>query len=393
MRILFVHNRYRQAGGEDIALSLEVALMNEKGHVTDTLLFDNEEMDTGWKARFRTFCNAVYNRTSEKKLTRKIHDFAPDIIHVHNLFFVASPSVLSGAAKMHIPVVLTVHNYRLICCNALLLRNNKPCEICVKRKLPLAGIRYRCYRRSAVASGMVTLVTGIHKLKHTWQTKVLKYIVLTPFAREKMLNSSLGLKLEQLVIKPNFVPDLGVGRQPRERFFLFAGRISPEKGVFSLLEAFSQLPGKELLVAGEGPEKDLLELEYQQAKNIRFVGKLDNLELSDLMRKCQALVFPSIWYEGLPYVIIEAFCAGTPVIASNLGAMSTLIRDGYNGLHFKAGNASDLKKAVMRFEENRNEELGDDLYANARQTYLDHYHPDIHYKSVMEIYGTTTKID
>ncbi len=387
MRILFVHNKYRQAGGEDTALALETALLKERGHAVDTLFFNNEEIDEGWMAKVQALKNALYNRSSEKKIIGKIREFAPDIIHVHNLFFVASPSILSGAAKMHVPVVLTVHNYRLICCNALLLRNNQPCEICVKRKLPMAGVRYRCYRGSAAASGMVTLVTGIHKFRHTWQTKVAKYIVLTAFTKEKLLNSSLGIPLEQLVIKPNFVPDLGVGELPRDKFFLFAGRLAKEKGVYTLLEAFQGMPEKILLVAGEGPEKDLLKVEYQQAENIRFLGKLDNRELSDLMRKCQALVFPSIWYEGLPFVILEAFCAGTPVIASNLGAMSTLIKNGYNGIHFKPGNAPDLKEAVWRFGGNRN-----DLYANARQTYLDHYHPDIHYKSVMEIYDTTSKI-
>jgi glycosyltransferase involved in cell wall biosynthesis len=234
---------------------------------------------------------------------------------------------------------------------------------------------------------MVTLVTGIHKFRHTWQTKVGKYIALTTFAKEKLLKSSLAITWEQLVVKPNFVRDLGVGELPREEFFLFAGRLTKEKGVYTLMEAFQGMPDKILLIAGEGPEKNLLESEYQRTGNIRFVGKLDFRELSDLMRKCQALVFPSLWYEGLPFVILEAFCAGTPVIASNLGAMSDLIKEGYNGIHFKPGNALDLKEAVRRFGENRN-----DLYANARQTYLDHYHPDIHYRSVMEIYDTTIKI-
>jgi glycosyltransferase involved in cell wall biosynthesis len=387
MRILFIHNKYRQAGGEDTALALETALLNKKGHAVETLIFDNEEIGQGTIAKIQALKNALYNRSSEKKLILKIREFGPDIIHVHNLFFVASPSILSGAAKMHIPVVLTVHNYRLICCNAILLRDNQPCEICVKRKLPLAGVRYRCYRDSAAASGMVTLVTGIHKFRHTWQTKVGKYIVLTKFAKDKLFESSLGIPLEQLVVKPNFVADQGVGSLPREGFFLFAGRLSREKGLYTLLEAFRDMPGQTLIIAGEGPEKNLLEVEYQGSENIRFLGQLDRVELSVLMKKCRALVFPSLWYEGLPYVILEAFCAGTPVIASNLGAMSDLIKDGYNGMHFKPGNALDLKEAVRRFGENRN-----DLYANARQTYLDHYHPEIHYISVMEIYDTTIKI-
>ncbi len=387
MRILFIHNKYRQEGGEDTALALETALLKQKGHAVEILFFDNDVIGEGLIAKIQAFRNAVYNRSSERKLIRMIREFGPDIIHVHNLFFVASPSILSGAAKMHIPVVLTVHNYRLICCNAILLRNNQPCEICVKRKLPLAGVRYRCFRGSAAASGMVTLVTGIHKLRNTWQTKVENYIVLTRFAREKLLASSLGITLDQLVVKPNFVADQGAGGLPREAFFLFAGRLSREKGLYTLLEAFRDLPDQGLLIAGEGPEKDLLKGEYQGAGNIRFVGQLDRAELSVLMKKCKALVFPSLWYEGLPYVILEAFCAGTPVIASNLGAMSDLIKDGYNGMHFKPGNALDLRETVRRFGEGRN-----DLYAQARQTYLDHYHPDIHYRSVMEIYDTTIKI-
>jgi glycosyltransferase involved in cell wall biosynthesis len=381
MKILFVHNRYQQPGGEDRALELESSLLIEKGHEVKILIFDNQGITGSWFQKIITFKNAIYNPASATILRYNILEFKPDIIHFHNIFFVASPAVLQEAARQGIPVVATLHNYRLICSNALLLRENKPCEICVQKKLPLSGIRYACYRKSAGATAMVTLSTGLPKLWNNWRRWADRYIVLTNFAKEKFLLSSLGALEEQLVVKPNFVPDPGMGTAPRENFFLFAGRLSIEKGVYILLEAFKNLPDKKLRVVGEGPEKDILKSIYSSADNIEFLGLRNNAEILDLMKKSLALVFPSIWYEGLPFVMLEAFSTGTPILSSNLGAMASLVIDGFNGLFFSPSDVGELQSAVMRFSEQSTF-----MYQNARQTYLDHFHPDIHYNSIMEIY-------
>lgn len=386
MRILFVHNRYQQAGGEDRALELESSLLIEKGHEVTILFFDNQGLTESWLQKAVTFRNAIYNKGSALILRKKILAFKPDIIHFHNVFFAASPSVIKEASVQGIPVVFTLHNYRLICSNALLLRDNKPCEICVQKKLPFDGIRYGCYRKSALASAMVTLSTGIPKLRDSWHRWVDQFIVLSSFAKEKFLHSSLGATEEQLIVKPNFVPDPGMGHETREDYFLFVGRLSTEKGIHLLMEAFKNMPDQKLRVVGEGPEKDTLNSKYGLLNNIEFLGSQNRDEILSLMKKSRALVFPSIWYEGLPYVILEALSTGTPILASNLGAMASLVKDGYNGLLFDPSDGEKLQSAVRSFNE-----VPATLYQNARETYLNHFHPDKHYSAVMKIYEQTIR--
>lgn len=378
MRILFIHNAYRQYGGEDVAVAEETALLREKGHEVSTLLFTN---DSGGVA---AALGAVYNRSSARRVQEAIRTFRPQVIHVHNWFFAASPSVLYAAARARVPVVMTLHNYRILCANALLLRNNAPCELCVPHRFPLYGVRYQCYRQSAAQSALVTGVTGIHKSLRTWQQKVHTYITLTQFARSRFTGSSLGVPPGKLAVKPNFIKDPGEGRAVRDDFFLFAGRLSAEKGVPVLLEAFAGLPHCQLVVAGDGDGKEAWRRQYASAANITFAGKQTRDGLLDMMKRCKALVFPSIWYEGLPFTILEAFATGTPVIASNLGSMSELITDGYNGFHCPPGDVAALRQRVSAMAGAQQAPAA--LYAHARQTYLEKYHPDIHYAAIMSIY-------
>jgi glycosyltransferase involved in cell wall biosynthesis len=381
MRILFIHNAYRQYGGEDVAVELETALLKEKGHDVSLVHFTNEGggMAAAW--------NAIYNRASARKARAAIRAFRPDIVHVHNWFFEASPAVLFAAAKEKVPVVMTLHNYRMICANALLLRNNIPCELCVPHTFPLYGVRYKCYRGSAAQSALVTAVTGIHKSRRTWQQKVDRYIVLTAFAGSRFEGSSFNVPPEKMIVKPNFITDPGEGPAQREDFFLFAGRLSKEKGVHILVQAFAGLPAHKLVIVGDGPEKDILQARHATATNITFAGKRTRNELLEMMKRCKALIFPSIWYEGLPFTILEAFATGTPVIASKLGSMSELVTEGYNGSLFTAGDITALQEKVMTMAQEGPATAA--MYHNARQTYLDNYHPEIHYKSIISIYEQT----
>lgn len=382
MRILFIHNRYLQAGGEDTAVELESDLLKQHDHAVDVLYFGNNRF-TSLFSKITGGMQSLYNRNSYRIVTEKINDFKPDLIHTHNLFFEASPSVLYAAAAKKIPVVATLHNYRLICANGLLLRNKMPCELCTQKTFPLQGIRHRCYRSSFTESALVTAITGLHKAKGTWVTKVSKYIALTPFAKEKIITSSLNMPEEQICIKPNFTTDFGEGASARESFFLFAGRITEEKGIKVLLNAFADLPQEKLIIAGDGPDSQSLEQQFKQYPNITFAGRKKKAELIALMKKSKALIFPSVWYEGLPFTIIEAFSTGTPVLASGIGAMKSLITDGYNGFHFTPGSSNDITRCIERFNTANNIAQ---FYANARTTYLSLYHPGAHYKAIMKIY-------
>ncbi|HKP31959.1 MAG TPA: glycosyltransferase family 4 protein [Chitinophagaceae bacterium] len=366
MRILFIHNRYQQRGGEDVAVELESELLRDRGHQVQVLYFENDHINP---------LRAVSNSKSYREVSEGITKFQPDVAHVHNLFFEATPSILRALAVKGIPVVMTIHNYRLICANALLLRDGRPCELCVEQKFPTYGIRFRCYRNSMAASAMVVAITGAHKIKGTWKNNVDKYIFLTDFSKSRFIGSSLEVGSEKMVVKPNFVKDIGGGGD-RGDFFLFVGRLSEEKGIDVLVKA---IKGFKLVVAGAGPN-----LTAENAE-ITFTGQLKREQVMDLMKRAKALIFPSIWYEGLPFTILEAFSVGTPVIASNLGSMAEMIQHGYNGFHFEAGNAGDLREKLNLFDQ-LSDQQRQELSVNARNTYLTKYHPDVHYSSIISIY-------
>lgn len=382
MKILFVHNEYQYKGGEDTVLEMESSLLQQKGHAVKTLLFSNMAI-TSFTAKIRMGFQSLYNAGSALQLKEAIANFQPDVIHVHNLFFQASPSILYCAQRMNIPVVMTVHNYRFICANALLLRDNHVCELCIQKKFPVSGIRYKCYRSSAIESALVTGITGAHKLLHTWNKKIHTLIALSSFMKEKLVHSSLHFPADKIVIKPNFVHDPGHLQVPRDNYFLFVGRLASEKGIHALLECFKSRPQHQLVIAGDGPLKELVMETARTVPGITYVGQQPKEKVRELMQKARALIFPSIWYEGLPLTIIEAFATGTPVIAAKLGAMAEMVRDGENGFHFIPGDAADLANVLENFG---NLSFHHPVYENARQTWQQLYSPDAHYESIMQIY-------
>lgn len=386
MRILFVHNRYLQsAGGEDTTVNAEVDLLLSKGHAVKVLYFDNTAQ-TGISSKIKSGLGAVYNRSSALRLKEEIRQFAPDVIHVHNFFFTASPAVIIAAHKQQIPLVVTIQNYRLICANALLLRNNSVCELCVHHTFPWYGVKYKCYHESAVESAVVGLMGSVHKMAGTWKKKVDTYIVPARFMKWRLENSSLRLDTGLIKVKRNFIDDPGAGRfEQRDNFFLFVGRLAAEKGIAVLLNAFRALPDTHIVIAGDGPDKEALVREFGGLPNVRFVGKKTKEEVIGLMKSCRALIFPSIWYEGLPLTIIEALATGTPVIASRLGAMEEMISDEENGILFEPGNPGKLEQAIIKY--NQYIAQGNySLYEAARQSYLEQFHPDKCYEEVINIY-------
>jgi glycosyltransferase involved in cell wall biosynthesis len=388
LKILFIHNRYQHKGGEDNVLLMEKGVLDTNGHETKVLAFDNEQIGS-LGSKIKTAFSAIYNFRSAAQVKKEIMAFRPDIIHVHNIFFTASPSVLVMAHKMKVPVVMTIHNFRLICANALLLRDNHVCELCTQKKFPVHGIKYKCYRSSAVESALVTTITGIHKLLRTWRTKVDTFIFLSNFMKNKFLHSSLEPIEEKTTVKPNFTADVFTANVPRSDFFLFAGRLSKEKGIDILVQTFLRNPSARLVIAGSGPEEANVKAQVKDAPNIQMAGAQERKQLLLLMQQCKALVFPSVWYEGQPLTILEAFSTGTPVIASRLGAMSELIEDGVNGYLFAPGDTNELEKCLNRFA--ADSPAQNMLYANARQSYIDRFTPNIHYNNIMDIYNKAIK--
>ncbi len=385
MKILFIHNRYQYAGGEDAVLLMEIAVLESYGHQTQLLEFNNRHINS-FGSRVKTGMASFYNFHSAKRVKEAINSFRPDIIHVHNLFFTASPSVLFAAARMQVPVVMTIHNFRLLCANALLLRNNQPCELCTGKRWPLHGIKYKCYRSSAIESALVTAITGTHKLLHTWQHKVNRFIALSDFMKAKLVASSLQVPGNKIAVKANFTTPVAPGSAAREDFYFFAGRLSKEKGIEILLQAFLAGPEHRLIIAGDGPEKEWLMDAIKNAPWITYAGLQPKEGILALMKRSRALVFPSVWYEGMPATILESFSTGTPVICSARGAMSSMVEDGVNGYRFTPGNAAGLKQCIAQLEAHTHPEA---LYRQALQTYNDKYTPGVHYAAIMTIYNET----
>lgn len=343
MRILMLHNRYLIPGGEDQSTAAEAALLSENGHYVELLEQDNTLIERLGKSR--TALRTVWSRDSFARVAEALVAGKFDILHVQNFFPLWSPSVYYAASRCRIPVVQTLRNYRLFCVNATFYRENKVCEDCLGRMVPWPGIVHGCYRGSRAGSAVVAAMIGTHRLLRTWERRVSLYIALTEFARDKFIEG--GLPAEKIVVKPNFVSPSPVPGSGGGGYAIFIGRLSPEKGISTLLQAWTSaecpLP---LKIVGDGPCEDLVRSAATAGSAVEYLGKRSSADVFELLRHAEVLVFPSEWYEGMPRTVIEAFALGTPVLASKIGATASMIVDRQTGLHFEPGNAVDLKRRV-----------------------------------------------
>lgn len=383
MRILLIHNKYKQFGGEDTTFLTEKALLEGRGHEVETLIFDNAEIPGTAPGALSLAWRSIYNPASAAALKRKVLAFRPDVAHVHNFFYQASPAIFIQARRMGLPIVATLQNYRLICAGAYLMRDGQICEKCVHGTFPFAGVRYACHSGSHLKSAQLIFNTGLHKTLGTFQRCVSRFITVTEFNRGRMLDSSLQPRPDQIVVKPNSVEDAGfVMPNQRTGAYLFVGRLSPEKGIGTLLDA-AAFGGFPLEIVGGGPLEGMVREYALRHPNIQYLGFQSRPAVLDRMREAKALLFPSVWYEGLPLTILEAMSTGLPVIISDLGNLNEIVTHKVSGLCFKPGDAGALAGALKTYEA---EQMLDELSAGARQTYLERYTPERNYRSLMEIY-------
>jgi glycosyltransferase involved in cell wall biosynthesis len=380
MKILIIHTYYKIRGGEDVVFEQEVQLLSKYNEV-ETLVFHNQ---TGFKGLFQ-FLFSIWNIGSAKKLNRKIKNFNPDIIHIHNWHFAASPTVFIAARCKNIPVIHTLHNYRLLCPSAILLHNGKIFEDSLYQKFPWKAIKKKVYRNSYLQTFWLAFIVWFHKRIGTWK-QVDKYIVLTEFSKQLYSRSSLGISEDRFIVKPNFIENIESGAEERENFYLYVGRLSEEKGINALLETFTKT-NFQLKIAGDGPLLQKVISVSDQVANVEYLGKLDKQEVLEYMKKCTALLFPSIWYEGMPMTIIEAFAMKSVIICSNLGAMSAMIVDEYNGLFFKTGDSASLLDKIKEWE-SKSEQDKESMRNNAYNTYKENYTSDINLKQLSYIYNS-----
>lgn len=378
--MVLVHTYYQQPGGEDAVFEAEKTLLEAKGHEVIPLILHNRALES--MPRRRQTVVTVWNGEAYQNLRLLIRDKRPQVVHIHNTFPLASPAVVHAAKAEKLPVVMTLHNYRLLCVNALFFRQGRVCEDCLGH-LPWRGVVHGCYRNSRAASAVVAGMLTFHRFLGTWDM-VDRYIVLTEFSRQKFIQA--GFPPEKLVVKPNFVhPDPGVG-SGKGGYALFVGRLSPEKGIGTLLKAWENLGGRvPLKIVGDGPLAEEVRRAAERMPGVEWLGRKAPDEVYALMGEAAFLVFPSEWYEGFPRVIAEAFAKGLPVLATALGAQGTIIEDGRTGLLFRPGDPEDLAAQVAWLWEHPKELAR--MRQEARREYEEKYTAERNYQLLMEIYG------
>jgi glycosyltransferase involved in cell wall biosynthesis len=529
MKIIQIHNYYQQAGGEDAVVAAERAMLEEHGNVVIPFYKSNDDIFRGQRSAIngqpdssqfsvfrllfsvaghlssvvsllRVSAQTIWSRATYREFLKLLRTEKPDVVHCHNTFPLISPSIYWACAKETVPVVQTLHNYRLLCLNAFLFRQsnqslkvkmplserlvqdvqigrNEPlaslsavvsngeggndfndgfqgavCELCLKRTLKLPGIRYKCYRDSYAASLVAAAMSFIHKLIGTWSEKVTGYIALTEFQKQKMIEG--GLPGQKIWVKPNFLQRLEVGSQmsaggeqqaegggqkaggnaltadfsehcedpdtsggslisDKKPYCLFVGRLSPEKGCDVLIRAWHLFEQKlisdlcppavaeamadrptsannqkpQLLIVGDGPEREALgklTSDLGPLTSVHFLGKQPKGSVLHLMRNAQFLVLPSLWYEGFPMTIVEAFSNGLSVVASKIGSMTSVIENRRNGLFFNVGDDSDLSEKLERMLAHPAECAV--MGRAARQEYEEKYTAEANYEMLLAIY-------
>jgi glycosyltransferase involved in cell wall biosynthesis len=386
LRVLVVHNRYQQAGGEDVAFELESELLRRAGHAVETLVMDNDSIPehASIAGRARLAAETVWSRRSARIIGNAVRSWQPDVMHAHNTFPLWSPAIFSAARAAGAATVMTLHNYRLVCPAADLYRAGRPCEDCVGRAIPWPSVIHSCYRGSRLETTAVAAMLVVNRARRTWQKDVDAFVALTEFERSLMIAG--GMPRAKIHIKPNFVdPDPRPGTDARSGF-LFAGRLSEEKGVKTLIAASRSLAaaGVEIRVAGTGPMEGELHAAVAGGLPLRIVGQIARAELMNEMRRSEAVIVPSECYESFGLVAVEAFATATPVIASNIGSLGELVSP-TRGLSFKAGDAEALASAISWAADNASEmrQRG----ANARKEYEARYTAAANLDQLDRVYG------
>ena len=384
MKVLIVHNYYQHWGGEDESTVQEFRLLKRYGHEVQLYFRHNDEIKSFSPLRkVLLFFEPTWSLRSYREIKKVIQEFRPEVAHFQNFFPLISPSAYYACAESGVPIIQTLRNYRLLCPIGYFFRNGTICEDCLKHTL-WRSIRYSCYHNSRIQTASIALMLKTHNLLKTWQKKVDAFIALTEFSRRKFIEG--GLPESKIFVRPNFLEeDPGVGESVRE-YALFVGRLSPEKGLVTLLEEWCNLPDVPLKIVGDGPMRRWIEeyIRRNELRQIELVGFVPLKVVLKYLKKALFLVMPSIWYETFGRTIIEAYATGTPVIASRLGAMAELVEDGRTGMLFNPNEPGDLTSKVQYVLEHPEEMAR--LGQEARYVFEQRYSSKSAYMSLIEIY-------
>ncbi|MGA1984583.1 MAG: glycosyltransferase family 4 protein [Acidobacteriaceae bacterium] len=430
MRVVVAHNRYKYAGGEDTAMRAEVEMLREHGHAVELLEADNRTI-VGTVAKIAAAGRAFHSFSASERMRELVRRFRPDVVHVHNWFPLLSPGIIGAAragwgerqmrgslrsalkrfgrddashfvlgrddgrlseaaeasvempaAREGVPVVQTLHNYRMFCANGVMYRDGKICEECAGKMLPTGAVQHACYAGSRVGSAVVTAAFAYHRLARTWDG-VAKFIAVSEVQRELLVHG--GMRAEQIVVKPNFVKDSGGPGDGKGGYALFVGRLIPEKGIRTVLEAWaSGAVRAPLKIMGDGPLADEVRQRATRLPRVQYLGQQTNCEVRAAMAGAKYLIFASEWYEPFALTIVEALAQGTPVLAADLASVHELVHVGKTGMRFRVGDAADLaaKAATLTADEAAYR----DMRRRCRALYEERYTDGANYRMLMGIY-------
>jgi glycosyltransferase involved in cell wall biosynthesis len=378
MKVLVAHNKYQHPGGEDIVFENEAKLLANSGYDVRTLVVSNDTIGS-YADKVITTVRTAENPRGIALMSRAVDNFRPDIVHIHNFFPLFSPGIYEACRRRGSAVVQTLHNYRPICSNGQLFRDGKTCDLCIQGS-PIWGAVHRCYRRSLIGSVAVARMIAVHRKRRTWLEHVSQFLALSQFARNIFIQA--GFPAERIFVKPNFIDDPGEPEETERKAALFVGRLSHEKGVRLLIEASARY-NFPVRIAGDGPElKALRDISHS---NVCFLGRLSRDSVLKEMRHAGVVVVPSLWYEGFPMVILEAFASKTPVVVSSLGALAEIVEQGVNGFQVPPGSSDQLGQCIKSTLENP--ALARRLGLAARRTYLERYTPEANLAAIKCAYS------
>lgn len=381
MRVLQIHNYYQIPGGEDTVVMNERKLLEAHGHTVIQYSRNNSEIRKLSKLKkillpFTT----IFNPKTYCDIKKIIKMEKIDVVHVHNTLNLISPAVYYAAVFCKVPVLQTIHNFRLLCPGATFYRDGIICEDCVTSGLTCA-VKHGCYRGSKAQTLVCVVSTWIHRMTGIYGK--LNYVCLTDFTKEKLLTLK-QINADQVYVKPNFTYDMHIQKKISD-YYLFIGRIEEIKGIKILIEAFSQMPEKKLHIAGTGTELEKYRslMEEKGYTNIRFLGFQESGALAKLLEGAKAVIVASQWYETFGLIVVEAFSARTPVIVGDIGNVAGLVDHSVNGLKFQYNDSEKLKEAVCKFEYLDNAAMGENAYSKFKM----YFSPEENYQKLMEMYS------
>jgi glycosyltransferase involved in cell wall biosynthesis len=392
MRVLLIHNFYGSAApsGENTVFKAERELLRSAGHeILEYTRHSDEIRNRGKLGTVQGGILTPWNPFAFRDIRRLLRQHDPQVMHVHNTFPLISPAIFHAARRRNTATLLTLHNYRIFCPAGIPLREGKPCIECLVRRNPIPALKYGCYRGQRLATLPLAAMSALHRRLKTWERNVDGFIALSSFQQRLMAES--GLPPDRIHIKPQFYPDPpdALPWARRKAKIIYIGRLSREKGVDTLLDAWRGW-GEDaplLEIVGDGDRRTGLEnraADLPHPEKIRFLGPVPFEQTQKLLARARLLVLPSLCYEGFPMVIREAFALGVPVAASKLGPLPGIVKDGYGGALFPPGNANALGTTLRKLW--RNEERLSAMARNARSEFEEKYTAAVNYEQLMAIY-------